>query len=91
MFDADIEAIILSSETGATGPWTMDELHITAGTGTIAAAALRMSHTDGRVVSEASVGDGPVEAAFKAIERVTGVCVPEIDYIVMFPTPRPFI
>jgi 2-isopropylmalate synthase len=73
MFDADIEAIILSSETGATGPWTMDELHITAGTGTIAAAALRMSHTDGRVVSEASVGDGPVEAAFKAIERVTGV------------------
>lgn len=73
MFDGDIEAIIMNSGSGGTGPWTMAELHITAGTGAIAAAAVRLRHSDGRTVDEASVGDGPVEAAFKALERAAGV------------------
>lgn len=79
MFDGDIEAIImntglLSADTsGSMGPWEMVELHISAGTGAIAAAAVRMRHSDGLVVDEASVGDGPVEAAFKALERATGI------------------
>ena len=78
MFDGDIEAIImntgqLSADTGGTGPWEMVELHISAGTGAIAAAALRMRHADGQIVDEAAVGDGPVEASFKAMERATGI------------------
>jgi 2-isopropylmalate synthase len=32
-----------------------------------------MRHADGRTVDEASVGDGPVEASFKALERATGI------------------
>jgi 2-isopropylmalate synthase len=73
MFDADIEAIVMSTEGLTTGPWTLDELHISAGTGAIAAAAVRLGHTDGRTVDEAAVGDGPVEAAFKALERAAGI------------------
>lgn len=73
MFDADIEAIIMNAGTGEPGPWQLEELHITAGTGAIAAAAVRLRHGDGRLVDEASVGDGPVEAAFKALERASGV------------------
>jgi len=73
MFDADIEAIIINAESGTAGPWMMDELHITAGTGAIAAAAVRVSHSDGTVLNEAAVGDGPVEAAVRALERVTGI------------------
>jgi 2-isopropylmalate synthase len=71
MFDADIEAIVMSSDSDASGPWKLEELHITAGTGTIAAGAVRLRHADGRVINEAGVGDGPVEAAFKALERAT--------------------
>ena len=73
LFDGDIEAIIMNAESGGEGPWEMLELHISAGTGAIAAAAVRMRHADGRVVDEASVGDGPVEASFKALERATGI------------------
>ncbi len=73
MFDGDIEAIIMNAEAGGDGPWEMVELHISAGTGAIAAAAVRLRHADGRTVDEASVGDGPVEASFKALERATGV------------------
>jgi 2-isopropylmalate synthase len=64
---------VLSADAGDTGPWEMVELHISAGTGAIAAAAVRMRHADGQIVDEASVGDGPVEAAFKALERATGI------------------
>ena len=73
MYDADIEALIMNTEAESTGPWAIDELHITAGTGSIAAAAVRMHKQDGTQIDEAAVGDGPVEAAFKAVERATGV------------------
>ncbi|GMW05809.1 MAG: 2-isopropylmalate synthase [Gammaproteobacteria bacterium] len=74
MFDADIEAIVMNSETGA-GPWSLEELHITAGTGVIAAGAVRLRHMDGRVVNEAAVGDGPIEASFKALDRATEIAL----------------
>jgi 2-isopropylmalate synthase len=73
MYDADIEAIIMSNEAEASGPWHLEELHITGGTGTIASAAARLRHADGRAFNEAAVGDGPVEASFKALERITGI------------------
>ncbi len=73
MFDRDIEAIIMNVDSSKAGPWSIEELHITAGTGSIAAAALRLSHSDGTEISEAGVGDGPVAAAFGALERATGI------------------
>ncbi len=73
LFDADIEAIIMSAEGGHLGPWSMEELHISAGTAALATGSVRMVHEDGHSVDEAAVGDGPVEAAFKAIERATGI------------------
>jgi 2-isopropylmalate synthase len=73
MFDADIEAIIMNTEGGSRGPWTMEELHISAGSGAISTGSVRLRHEDGRVVDEAAVGDGPVEASFKALERASGI------------------
>lgn len=73
MFDADIEAILMNAEVGQAGYWELQELHITAGTGTIAAAAVKMRSEDGTEVQEAAVGDGPVAAAFRALERATGI------------------
>jgi 2-isopropylmalate synthase len=73
LFDADIEAILMNSEGGLRGPWTLEGLNISAGTGVIATGSVRLSHADGRSVDEAAVGDGPVEASFKALERATGV------------------
>ena len=63
----------MNVDTGKTGPWVISELHITAGSGSIAAAALKLSHTDGRDIREAAVGDGPVAAAFTVLERATGI------------------
>ena len=73
MYDQDIEAIIVNVDVGTAGPWIIQDLHITAGTGSVAAAALKLIHTDGREVREAAEGDGPVAAAFRALERATGI------------------
>lgn len=73
MFDADIEALVMTAEGQSAGPWSLEELHISAGTGEIAAGAVRLRHLDGRLVNEASVGSGPIEASFKALERATGI------------------
>jgi len=73
LFDADIEAIIMNTEGGRHGPWTMETLHIVSRTGEIATGAVRLKHADGRTVEENATGDGPVEAAFKALERGTGI------------------
>ena len=72
VFDADIEALVLSSDASQGGPWRLLEMHITAGSGSLAAAAVKIVHRDGDVRREAAAGDGPVEAAFLAIERATG-------------------
>ncbi len=72
IFDADIEAIILNAD-GAAGPWTLDELHITAGTARAAEAEVVLSHSDGRRLEQSVTGDGPVEAAFLALEQATSV------------------
>jgi len=73
VFDADIEALVLSSDATESGPWRLLEMHITAGSGSLAAAAVKLVHDDGTTRREAGAGDGPVEAAFQAIERATGV------------------
>lgn len=69
VYDADIEALVGGR---ASGGWTIEKLQATAGTDDLQSAAVRLRHADGRVVEEAAVGDGPVDAAFKAIAKIAG-------------------
>ncbi|MEC9374949.1 MAG: 2-isopropylmalate synthase [Pseudomonadota bacterium] len=80
MFDGDIEAIIINAGDSSIGPWSLDELKVSAGTGDIAGAAVRLKHNDSTIIDEAAVGDGPVEAAFKALERAAGVSMQLINF-----------
>ncbi|MFU8821552.1 MAG: 2-isopropylmalate synthase [Gammaproteobacteria bacterium] len=72
IFDADIEALVLRSDDVGTGPWRLAALRIRSGDGPRASAEVEMVHADGRPCRESADGDGPVEAAFRAIERATG-------------------
>jgi 2-isopropylmalate synthase len=72
LFDGDIEAIIMNAGEVPPGPWRLDELRISAGTGSIAGAAVQVTHAEHGTMKEAAVGDGPVEAAFRALERAVG-------------------
>jgi 2-isopropylmalate synthase len=75
LFDGDIEALVMRAESGAPGPWTLDAVEVTTKAKAAAAAHVRLRHRDGRVLEERTTGDGPVDAAIKAIEIITGVAV----------------
>ena len=80
LFDGDIEALVLRAEGSAAGPWRLLELttHSSGGAeagSSEARALVRLEHSDGRQAGCTAVGDGPVDAAFKAIEAATGIAV----------------
>ncbi|HTW38594.1 MAG TPA: 2-isopropylmalate synthase [Steroidobacteraceae bacterium] len=75
LFDGDIEALVLRAEHGSGGPWTLLELTTATTSSNPAEASVRLVHADGRSVEQTARGDGPVDAAFKAIEAATGLSV----------------
>ena len=75
LFDGDIEALVLRTSGDGTGPWTIEALWTSATSGAAASAVVRLQHADGRTVEQGATGDGPIDAAFKAIEMATGIAV----------------
>jgi 2-isopropylmalate synthase len=80
IYDADVEALAEAQIHSGPALWTLESFHTSAGTGTLPMAAIRLVHVDGRKVEEAACGDGPVDALFTSIERITGITVQLRDY-----------
>jgi 2-isopropylmalate synthase len=76
LFDGDLEALVLRVEGSASGPWSLTQLRISSSSGPEGAqATLNLRHRDGRSIEQTARGDGPVDAAFLALEAATGVQV----------------
>jgi 2-isopropylmalate synthase len=73
LYDGDIEALVLQAEHSGAGPWTLLNLRTLSEGSGAAEATVRLRHSDGREIEQRATGDGPVDAALKAIERATGV------------------
>ena len=73
ILDADLEALVLRSDDAGGGPWRLTALRVRSGEGSLASAEVELAHSDGGTLRESAVGHGPVEAAFRAIESITGV------------------
>ncbi len=82
IYDADIEA--LAESVLHTGPavWTLEAVSCSGGSATVPMAAVVLWHQDGRLLRDASTGDGPIDAVFKTIERITGIDVKLRDFSV---------
>ena len=82
IYDADIEALVIHGQILGAGAhtWELMALSTTSGTGTLPAASIALQKNDGTRHQEAAAGDGPVDAVFKAIERITGVTGRLRDY-----------
>jgi 2-isopropylmalate synthase len=73
LFDGDIEALVLQAENSAAGPWSLVNLATSSDGEKSAEAVVRLKHSDGRDLEMRATGDGPVDAAFTAIEQATGI------------------
>jgi 2-isopropylmalate synthase len=75
IYDADVEA--LAESVLHTGPavWTLEAVSCNGGSATVPCAAVVLWHKDGTIHRDAGTGDGPIDAIFKTIERITSVYV----------------
>ena len=81
IYDADIEALVENQlHSGTMEVWTLVNFTCSASFGVPPTAAVNLKHQDGRLVCEPAVGDGPVDAVLKSIQRGTGVELKVTDY-----------
>ncbi|OHB99864.1 MAG: 2-isopropylmalate synthase [Planctomycetes bacterium RIFCSPLOWO2_12_FULL_39_13] len=73
VFDEDIEAIIGVEETETPDFFQLESLSISCGPNAVPTAGVRLKLQDGLVVNNATTGDGPIDALFKAIDLSTGI------------------
>jgi 2-isopropylmalate synthase len=75
IYDADIEALAESVLHFGPAVWTLEAVSCTGGSATVPVAAVVLWYKDGTLHREAGTGDGPIDAVFKTIERITGIDV----------------
>ncbi len=68
--DRDIQAIVEEEIVQVPELFNLEYLHVTTGTTAISTATVRIAKGD-EIKEEAATGDGPVDAVYRAIDRVT--------------------
>lgn len=79
VFDRDIEALIAKEAVQVPKTYCLDSFVINSGNSITATAVLKMIK-DGKSIEKVSRGDGPIDASFKAIEKIVGMDLKLEDY-----------
>ncbi|MFB3885527.1 MAG: 2-isopropylmalate synthase [Thermodesulfobacteriota bacterium] len=70
IYDEDIESIVVEEILRMPKRFRLDYLNVIAGNMTVPTATVKME-VDGKLIQEAGFGDGPVDAIFKTIKKIT--------------------
>ncbi|MCF7941380.1 MAG: 2-isopropylmalate synthase [Spirochaetia bacterium] len=79
--EKDIEALMENRTTAVPATYALESFVINSGNRMTATASLTLKFGK-RLLSDVSTGDGPVDAAFRAIERITGFSYTLEDYTI---------
>ncbi|MHC4718262.1 MAG: 2-isopropylmalate synthase [Planctomycetota bacterium] len=79
VYDEDIEGLIDQQLGAAAEVWRLRDLQTTAGTNAIPTATITLCKED-ECFTDAATGDGPVDAIYEAIGRITGVKLELTEY-----------
>ena len=81
VFDEDIVALVESEIVRQPETWRLCGFQVATGTGGMPTATVELEErATGRRLRDAATGDGPVDAIFRAFERLTGVTLKLEDY-----------
>jgi 2-isopropylmalate synthase len=80
--DADLEALIQDGLPEIGEAYALDALHVGCGTMGMPTATVRLRTKDGEVRVQASVGTGPVDAAYKAVDAIVESRASLLEYSV---------
>jgi 2-isopropylmalate synthase len=70
--DRDIEALVMETAIAAPETWKLDHWAVNTGSALGASGVIRLQHKDGRFEKIVSMGDGPIDSIFKAINQIIG-------------------
>ena len=80
VFDYDLEALVfISKQQEDHDHFSLDYFSVQSGTSVMATASVRLKCGD-EIKSEAATGNGPVDAVYQAINRITGYPITIIKY-----------
>ena len=71
--DRDIESLVAEELRTVAEAYHLDRIQVTCGDRGIPTAAVKLIGPDGQVMADAALGTGPVDAVYKAINRLVGV------------------
>jgi 2-isopropylmalate synthase len=71
--DRDIESLLAEEKRTVTEDYHLKRIQVTCGDKGMPTAAVRLITPDERVIEDAALGTGPVDAVYKAINRLVGV------------------
>jgi 2-isopropylmalate synthase len=71
--DRDIESLVAEEQRTVSEEYHLDRLQVTCGDRGIPTAAVRLIGPDGKEMEDAALGTGPVDAVYKAINRLVKV------------------
>ena len=81
VFSEDIAALVESEVAAGPETWRLCRLTVATATGGMPTATVELENLANHAqVRDAATGDGPVDAIFKALERMTGVQLTLTDY-----------
>lgn len=80
VFDYDLEALVFFANLHESDEhYSLDYLSVQSGSGITATAAVKLS-CGGEQFTEAATGNGPVDAVYQAINRISGLDIDIADY-----------
>ena len=75
VFDEDIEALVDEQLELDKKLWDLVGVQVISGSTSIPTATVTLKDSTGKQLQDASTGDGPVDAIYSAIQRLTGISV----------------
>jgi 2-isopropylmalate synthase len=70
--DRDLEALVMGAAAAVPETWRFDHWAVNTGSALGASGTIRLRHKDGTTQKEVSMGDGPIDSIFKAINNIVG-------------------
>jgi 2-isopropylmalate synthase len=71
--DRDIESLIAEELRTVTEVYHLDHVEVSCGDHNIPTATVRLIGPEGQILADAALGTGPVDAVYKAINRIVGI------------------
>jgi 2-isopropylmalate synthase len=75
IYPEDLEALILDHLSFTEPRYKLDYLQTVSGSKSIPAAIIRLRKDDDSIVEDVAVGAGPIDAAYNAINKITGLSI----------------